>query len=493
MNDIQAERRRIVKQLLLAGFGVHLIGCNQNTPDEPVEQPEGPIKDTTQVEVIEEEFTYENVTFFTKEDERFDELGVYFNKHVDKTPLVIALVENEKGVAEAIHYAKENELAVSVKSGGHSFEGFSTAHEGLVIHLGLLKSIEWVNEEYVKMGPACLLREIYDATLPKKRLLPAGSCGTVGVGGLTLGGGYGLFARKYGLTCDHLVEATFVDGLGNIHELSGDSPLLWALRGGGNGNFGVVTSMTFKTHKAPPKFSTKRFKAYQLDAPKAKELLRVWFEHAVNLPGDCFSGFVLNGKTLTVLVTHFEDEREELQLLVDALTPITDKQTASTSTNLSSKLKSFYGAQKPLYFKNASAGYYNGFSDIEQCLDEVLDRTISSGLIYQINTLGGKINDPDFETNSSYPHRSYPFLSEVQAYWSEGQTSKRDRILKAFDEVQELLYENGNRDQYRNYPHIGFKDWETAYYGDNYERLQEFKEKCDPDNLFRFEQSVRLK
>ena len=100
------------------------------------------------------------------------------------------------------------------------------------------------------------------------------------------------------------------------------------------------------------------------------------------------------------------------------------------------------------------------------------------------------INNTEFEKESCYPHRSSPYLSELQYYWDE----KKDptALLKSFDEIQDILYENGIRKQYRNYPNLGFKDWEKAYFGDGYKRLLEIKRKYDPENLFEHEQSVRL-
>ncbi len=495
MSQLQEDRRRIIKTLVLAGFGIHLVGCSS----EPAPLPEKsstktkPIEPEKLVEEIEEKTTSNNVVYLTKEDEQFDSLATYFNKHTQKSPAIIALVSNTEGVAEAIAYAKEQGLPVSVKSGGHSFEQFSSNNGGLVINLSLLNTVEWKDDNEVEIGPACLLKEMYDELLPKKRILPAGSCGTVGVGGLTLGGGYGFFARKYGLTCDNLVGVTFVDGNGKIHELSGNHELLWALRGGGNGNFGVATSFRFKTHPAPNHFSYTRLKAKQLDRERARTLLETWFENAHQLPEDCFSAFVLNGKSLTILITHFETASPKLKEMVDALTELCDSVTSKRNSDVAGALKNYYGIQHPIYFKNASAGYYSNFSDIEGCIDEVLEKVVSTpGLIYQVNTLGGAINTSEYSEKSSYPHRSYHYLSELQSYWNEGQDAKRDRYLTEFEAIQHLFYENGNRAQYRNYPSIGFKDWESAYFGENYERLQAIKQTYDSDNTFRYPQSVKL-
>lgn len=495
MSHLQEDRRRIIKTLVLAGFGIHLIGCSSET-ETPAKKSPSTKKATPEkvVEEIEEKSESNNVVYLTKDDEQFGTLATYFNKFTQKNPAIIALVSNTEGVAEAIAYAKELKLPVSVKSGGHSFEQFSSNMGGMVINLSLLNTIEWKENNEVEIGPSCLLKEMYDELLPKKRILPAGSCGTVGVGGLTLGGGYGFFARKYGLTCDNLLGVTFVDGNGKIHQLSGNHELLWALRGGGNGNFGVATSFRFKTHPAPDHFSYTRLKAKSLDKERARTLLKTWFDRAYQLPSHCFSAFVLNGKSLTILITHFESESAELKEMISALTPLCDSTTSKRNPDLAGALKNYYGIQHPIYFKNASAGYYSTFTDIEGCIDAVLEKVVSTpGLIYQVNTLGGAINSTENKQQSSYPHRSFEYLSELQSYWEEGQDAKRDRYLNEFEAIQHLFYENGNRAQYRNYPSIGFKDWETAYYGENYQRLQELKQKYDQDNTFRYEQSIRPK
>jgi len=187
------------------------------------------------------DFFYEaNVVYYKKGDTQYDLLRKGFNKRIDKYPAVIALCKNIQGIAEAITYAKQNNLAVTVKSGGHCMEGFSCNNNGMVINLSLLKNIDWVDNETIKIQPACTLSQLYDELLPKKKIIPGGSCGTVGIGGLTLGGGYGLMSRRYGLTCDSLIEITMVDGNGQIKNSADDPELLWACKGGGNGNFGVI-------------------------------------------------------------------------------------------------------------------------------------------------------------------------------------------------------------------------------------------------------------
>ena len=419
-------------------------------------------------------------------------LNTNFNKDVPKSPAIIALPHNTQGVKEAIELANQEGYKVAVKSGGHSFENYSSIDEGMQINLSLLDTVEWLSETDVKIGPACILKELYDNLLPKGRLIPAGSCGTVGVGGLTLGGGYGFFSRKYGLTCDSLLEATLVDGNGQIRNTTNESELLWALKGGGNGNFGVVTELVYKTVEAPKTFTRYRFKAYKLDAERAKSLLQSYFHYTALLPETCFAAMVLNYKTMVILITNYGKPSEIFNKMLIAFELQTDKYDKGLTQPLAKALKTYYGIEHPIYFKNASAGYYNTYKDIETSIDEVLEVLFEKhGLIYQINTLGGAINSENYEATSCYPHRSMSYLSELQAYWEK--PNQAENLKARFQKIQGILKQNGIDKQYRNYPDAGFKDWEKAYYGDNYDKLQALKAELDPNDLFTQVQSVKLK
>ncbi len=436
-------------------------------------------------------FTEKDVIFITRNDEKYDSLRQGFNKRFDKFPKTIALCLTTKGVQAAILKAKSDGLKISVKSGGHSFEAFSCGNDSLLINLSQMNKIQWLESDKVMLQPACLLQEIYTEFLPKRRIIPAGSCGTVGIGGLTLGGGYGFFSRKHGLTCDNLIQVKLVDGNGYVQDSDKNPDLLWACRGGGNGNFGVVTEMYFKTHEAPDSFSSYRLKFRNLNEERFMQLIRTWFSFSGNLREEAFSAFVLNGKTLTVLITNYQKHSSGFESTFSGLRSLSDEYKPTYNQPLANALKRYYGRKDPLYFKNASAGLYKGIEEIESVLPQVFEKVIANpGMIYQINTLGGNIQNPDFEKNSAYPHRQFTYLSELQSYWDN--PSQEKKFISAFEEIQNLFRSSGVSAQYRNYPDINFPDWETAYYGNNYAKLQEIKSKLDPDDLFRFEQSVRL-
>ena len=486
-------RKEFLKLSSKSALAVFLTSCNIFTTEE-----EPNTSDTKKIKELGHKKNSplliknsDNVLYITKDDTNYLNLNERFNKRIVKEPKIIALCKNKKGVSEAIKFAAREKLSVAIKSGGHSFEGFSSNNGGLVVDLSLINTIEWSENNTVTVGSGCKLSQLYEVLLQKKRMIPAGSCGSVGIGGLTLGGGYGFFSRKHGLTCDSLSSFEFVDGNGNLHSSKNNEDLEWACKGGGNGNFGVVTKMTFNTFPAPPTFQSHRFKARHLTAARTTAILKLWFEITEKLPLSCFSAFVLNHKTLLILVTNYEKHTAELQNLLDRLALLCDKFTFGKPVPLKKALTVYYGKQTPVYFKNASAGLYKHFSEIEPFITKVLDKVINTGgLIYQVNTLGGKINDPEKETNSAYAHRNLPYLSELQSYWQK--TERSDFLIHSFNEIQNMFKANGIKAHYVNYPDVNFSNWQESYYGKNYEKLKQIKQKFDPLNTIRHEQSIDL-
>ena len=436
-----------------------------------------------------EDFLDDELILLTKDDEKYELYRKSFNKRINKFPKYIAVCKSNEAVKKAILFANDKKLKIAIRSGGHSFEGFSNNDDGLLIHLGLMKSIVWQKDNTVKLQPACLLQEIYADFLPKKRILPAGSCGTVGVGGLALGGGYGFFSRKYGLTCDSLIRVKMIDYKGNIIDSDKDPDLLWVCKGGANGNFGVITELYFKTYPAPNSFSGYRMKFSNLTLTRFTSLIKLWFKSTQNLPKEAFSAFVLNGKFLTILFTNYEANQTNFEKNFTELIAQANEYKPMKNRNLAAALKNYYGIKTPIYFKNASAGLYDGIEDIEAGLTKLFEKvTATRGTIYQINTLGGKINEVK-TSDSAYPHRDINYLSELQTYWDS--RKEEGKFLKAFEEIQQLLRSLGNNKQYRNYPDINFPEANSAYFGTNLARLQQLKKKYDPQNIFDYPQVIK--
>jgi hypothetical protein len=479
-------RKEFIKASTAAGALFFLASCGLN---EDKENKIAELTDTSK-KLNPKNSSAVKLDLVDKNDERYEVLRKGFNKRIDKFPLVIALCSTTEEVAEAIRYANEKKLAIAIKSGGHSMEGFSCNDGGMVINLSKMNSVEIIDDNKIKAGPGCTLAGLYDIILPQGRILPAGSCATVGLGGLTMGGGYGLFSRKYGLTCDHLLEATMVDGNGTIYSTKNNPELLWALKGGGSGNFGVVTEMIFKTQAAPLTMQAHYFKSRKLDADRATSILQTWMELAPQLPDTCFSGYVLNGSTLNIVITNYGENTDEMQELMNKLAAVTDEFHSSKVGKLAKMLKNHYGSLKPVFFRNSSAGLFKDYNDVSKFIKDIFQKIIDNpGMIYQVNTLGGKVNDSEFEKTSSYPHRAFNFVSELQAYWYV--PSGELKLADVTTEILKFSEENGVTTQYVNYCSLAFTDWEHAYYGENYPRLQAVKKAFDPDNNIRHPQSIR--
>ena len=399
----------------------------------------------------------DNVEYFTNAQPEYETLRHGFNKRIDKHPKIIALCKNTNGVAEAIKYAKANNLPVAIKSGGHCMEGFSCNNNGLVVNLSLLNKINRLDAETISVGPALLLKDLYAAVLPKGKILPGGSCQTVALGGLALGGGYGLLSRQFGLTCDSLIKVEMIDGNGNIISTDNDNELLWGCKGGANGNFGVITKMDFKLHPAPALMQSFRFRYRNIPVEKVKPLVEEWFALAATLPEHCFSAIVVNSKAVYILLTSTKKTTDDIAQQIQKLTAITTSVQHTPPKVLQQALKAYYAEDHPVYFKNASAGLYHNFNDINKCFEDVLAVIKKSpGIIFQVNTLGGKVQDETFQQQSSFPYRQYNFFSELQAYYETPAQAKP--LIDKFEQIQKLFYQNGIFAQYRNYPDVNFKN-----------------------------------
>lgn len=478
------DRRMFLRASVLAGIGYTLVGCSDSGGNK---HPE-----TDNLQSPDVRHSLEGLLAYRKTDARYESLHGGFNQRIQKYPSVIVTCRSADEVAKAVRYARQEGMRAAVRSGGHSFEGFSSNDDGLVVDVSLMDSFEWLGEDggLIRVGPGLRLANLYGHLLPKNRIVPAGSCASVGIAGLTLGGGYGLFSRSLGLTCDSLTSLTIVDGVGNVRSTDDDPELLWACKGGGNGNFGVVTSLTFKTHQAPKGLYSHRFKAYKLAPSRTASLLKNWFELATTLPQTSFSAFVLNGRTLTILVTDTENEHSALKNVLNELKTLMDKTTEGTHQELPAALSRYYGIRHPILFKNASAGFYSGYSDIESVFPSIAETVAESrGTIFQVNTLGGAVTNGRFEKASAFVHRKYPFLAELQTYYDR--PSQEESRLRGFRRIQALLRQAGVSRHYRNYPDIEFKNWANSYYGSNYSRLQAVKRRMDPEGLFTYSQGIQ--
>src|SRR3954454_9068556 len=243
---------------------------------------------TTPASTAREELGRFSGTLIGPEDAEYGEACNVFNAMIDRRPALIARCANPDDVAAAVGFARDHDLLLAVRGGGHNGAGLGTCDDGVVIDLSLLRDVE-VDPEVrtVRVGGGCTWGEVDAATGEYGLATPSGIISTTGVGGLTLGGGLGHLTRKFGLAIDNLLEAEVVLASGERVRASADThdDLYWAIRGGG-GNFGVVTSFLFRLHEVGTVVAGPTLWSIEQTA----EVLSVYREFLPNVPRE-LNGF----------------------------------------------------------------------------------------------------------------------------------------------------------------------------------------------------------
>jgi FAD/FMN-containing dehydrogenase len=215
-------------------------------------------------------------------DDRYDEARSLYNGMIDKRPALIARCVDAADVQAAVNFAREQNLLVAVRGGGHNGAGLGSCDGGLVIDLSEMKGIR-VNSSVgtVRVEGGCTWGDVDHAAHPYGLAVPTGFLSSTGVGGLTLGGGLGYLTRRYGLTIDNLLEVDMVlaDGQFITANPVQNNDLFWAVRGGG-GNFGVVTSFLFQGHPVKTVYGGPMF--WEMD--HAREVMCYWRDLILNGP-----------------------------------------------------------------------------------------------------------------------------------------------------------------------------------------------------------------
>ncbi|MFE2757054.1 FAD-binding oxidoreductase [Actinosynnema sp. NPDC059335] len=421
------------------------------------------------------------------EDDDYDSLRRPFNTvYAHRRPAAVALCADESDVARCLEFAARERIPVAARSGGHSYAAYSVPEGGLVVDLSALRSVRVLPDGRAVVGAGVRLLDLYDALARQGRLLPAGSCPTVGIGGLALGGGIGVTGRKYGLTCDRLSAARVVTPGSRVHRTDAhvEPDLFWALRGGGGGNFGVVTSFTFDT--APATDVT----AFVLTYPtgSATDVLGTWQEWMVGAPDGLWTactpsagsppGVVVSGAWIGP-----DDELERL------LKKFTARVAPSGSTvrrmDYGTAMRYFAGCETTceppagLPFVASSRMLLRPV-DPARVVDLLDGRRLG---VVLFDSFGGAIGrvPPDA---TPFPHRGA--IASAQAFVDVvgvGEAEARRLLADLRDGI-------GQGTGYVNYIDPEMPDWPTAYYGRNLPRLRRVARRYDPDRVLAFPQGL---
>ena len=442
-------------------------------------------------------------------------------------PAAIAEVVGAEDIRRVIDFARGNDLRVVVRNGGHSFGGYSSGDGVIVIDVSRLNTIEVsADASRACIGAGATLLPTYQALSPHKRAIPAGVCPTVGITGLTAGGGLGVLGRLYGLTCDSLTEVELVDAEGKLLRANDEenADLFWALRGGGGGNFGVVVALTFRLVPVDMPFT---HSVIEFPWAAAERVVSCWQEWAHAAPRELWSGAMLEtrGRAEEPCVrveSFYGGNPDDVPELVDDLVAAVEVQPTATTASTSEfatipsrmycedlrpeewhtedvhpggKLPRFaYYAKSDVASRPwppaAGAALVTGIE--ERRGDPLLtpsdfDRQRDAGRIF-IEIADGAIGSVAADA-TAFPHRDALFVSQLESRWRKGSPPELEGPNIAWAcELYSALGPSGSC--YLGYIDPELADWEQAYYGANLPRLRRVKATYDPDNFFRFAKSI---
>ncbi|MGW0334518.1 FAD-binding oxidoreductase [Streptomyces sp. NPDC003011] len=430
-------------------------------------------------------------------------------------PAAVAYVAHPDDIRTALAYARARGLPVAIRNGGHSYAGWSSGDGRLIVDVSELNRVRASGGTAV-VGAGAKLIDVYRALAEKGVTIPAGTCPTVGISGLTLGGGHGVVSRAYGLTCDSLTQATLItaDGTQLTANATDHKELFWALRGAGNGNFGVVTELRFGTHPAPQAVT-----AY-LSWPwsRAAAVTKAWQEWGPSQPDEIWSSLHLAGSSggrATVSVAAFSlGTYGELQNAVDRLADRVGAPASSVSlrrrgyeeameiyagcSSFSSDAQCRLPGSTPGRSPQGALGRetYAARSDFfDRSLSPAGVRTLlgqltsvrgGSGSI-AFTALGGAVNRVP-PTATAFVHRRSRTLAQYIASWRAGTDGSAARSWLTAAHTAMKPYASGAA--YQNYSDPALKDWRTAYYGAAAARLTTLKKQYDPDRFFTYPQAL---
>ncbi len=435
-------------------------------------------------------------------------------------PAAIAYCASPSDVQACLSFTRTFGLPLAARGGGHSYAGYSTS-TGLVVDVTRMNAVQ-VNASAGNaiVGAGARLIDVYAAVAQRGMIIPAGSCPTVGIAGVTLGGGIGVLGRKFGLTCDNLLSAQVVvaDGRMLTCDANTNADLFWALRGGGGGNFGVVTSFTFQTHPVAT------LSLFTLNWPwsSAANMVNAWQNWAPHTPDELWSNCLLlgtgskNSNPIARVNGVYVGDTAALNPLLRQLTSSMSVAPASNYVSESGILETML-IEAGCYGKTVSECHlpgqtpdgqeqrdtYSAKSDFytrpltRQGIDNLVtainrrqaSSTIAGGGIL-LDACGGAINRVAANA-TAFVHRDALFSAQYLAHWS---ASDPAAVVTAnyswLADTWQVMRPYASGAAYQNYIDPNLADWQHAYYGANLSRLQRIKAIYDPANLFHFAQSI---
>jgi FAD/FMN-containing dehydrogenase len=426
-------------------------------------------------------------------DEHYHEARRVWNGRIDKYPSLIVRCVDITDVLTTIEFARQWDMAVAVRSGGHSMVGNSVSDGGIVIDLSRMKGM-WVDpvKSRAQAQAGLTLGEFVRQAQAFGLATTTGTVSGTGLGGLTLGGGIGWLMGKYGMTIDNLLSADLVTAGGQVltASVTEHPDLFWGLRGGG-GNFGVVTSFEFQLHQVGPVLAGKV--VYPL--AKAREVLRFYQAYTSTVPDELTVYVVLEttslGLPVIVINLCYSGQLSEGERLIEPL-----RKFGSPLADLV-HVKPYH--QTISHDVGAPDGrhYYEKAYSLKGLSDEVIDivaeysasRTspFSQVLIQHVHGAASRVGP----SATAFALRDVPYVMNIVAAWNSHEASEAVKHMEWAYKLQEAIQPFAESGVYTNF--LGDKGEEQvrASYGINYKRLVTLKNRYDPTNFFQLNQNIK--
>jgi FAD/FMN-containing dehydrogenase len=441
-----------------------------------------------------------------------------YNEVYAPDPAAVALCAAPSDVQRCVSFARDHGVALTARSGGHSYGGYSSC-PGLVINVTPMNAVALggvgpSGQPQASVGAGAHLIDVYSQLGGQGMLLPGGSCPTVGIAGLALGGGIGVFGRAFGLTSDQIEELTIVTADGSLVQCgpSQNEDLYWASRGGGGGNYGIVTSFQFRVRPIPADITL-----FTLEWPwaDAATVLDAWLRWIPLTPNELWANchLVANGTAGSGLVKVTGVFIGPVPACASALSPLTTTVGSATTYR-------FVGPESYLTAMMIEGGcegkpvaqcatpVMSPFAAKSSFVSGVLPAPVVSALVSAVSSLpatlpgagggivfdgyGGAINEVG-ATETAFVHRSAVACAQYEVTFATAPaTPSAASGARAWLSHLESVLAPLSSGSYQNYIDPTLADWTQAYYGVNLPRLRQIKARRDPDDVFRFAQSIPL-
>ena len=435
-------------------------------------------------------------------DDDYDNARALYNGMIDKRPAAIARCVDTADVIECVNHARENNILLAIRGGGHNGAGLGSCDGGLVIDLSRMNGVRVDPEaKTVRVEGGCTWGDVDHATHAFGLAAPTGIISTTGVGGLTLGGGLGHLTRKCGLTIDNLIEADMVLADGSFVTVGStkNEDLYWAIRGGG-GNFGVVTSFLFRLHDVHTDYAGPMF--WELD--KTEDVLKLYREFITQAPDDIngFFAFLtvppgppfpeeIHLKKMCGIVWCCTCSPEEGKKATDPFRELAQPAFELVGPMPHPMLQSMFDALYPKglqwYWK---ANFFKEISDssigVHAKFGSELPTMHSTMHLYPINGAASRVSPKE----TPWANRDATWAQVIVGV--DPDPANNDKMIKWSREYWDALQPHSAGGAYVNFMfNDEGQERVKATYGGNYDRLVKIKTKYDPGNLFRVNQNIK--